>query len=154
MIILGIDPGLATLGYGVLEKDARGNVRAADYGVVLTPKEERLPTRARARRGAVGLRQTLRAAVRIHPHADQAGAHRLRQGGKEANSARHRQFIAPEGHPPTGRCGGRARGRAVPFVHVEAVVFIHDMILTFSFELTKEKVEILRKTPPHGSYCA
>lgn len=45
MIILGIDPGLATLGYGVLEKDARGNVRAADYGVVLTPKEERLPTR-------------------------------------------------------------------------------------------------------------
>lgn len=45
MIILGIDPGLATLGYGVLEKDARGNVRAVDYGVVLTPKEERLPTR-------------------------------------------------------------------------------------------------------------
>ena len=45
MIILGIDPGLATLGYGVLEKDARGNVYARDYGVVLTPKEERLPTR-------------------------------------------------------------------------------------------------------------
>lgn len=45
MIILGIDPGLATLGYGVLEKDARGNVAARDYGVVLTPKEERLPTR-------------------------------------------------------------------------------------------------------------
>ena len=45
LIILGIDPGLATLGYGVLEKDARGNVAARDYGVVLTPKEERLPTR-------------------------------------------------------------------------------------------------------------
>ena len=45
MIILGIDPGLATLGYGVLEKDANGNSRALDYGVVLTPKEERLPAR-------------------------------------------------------------------------------------------------------------
>ena len=45
MIILGIDPGLATLGYGILEKDANGNSRALDYGVVLTPKEERLPAR-------------------------------------------------------------------------------------------------------------
>ncbi len=45
MIILGIDPGLATLGYGVLEKDKNGNARAVDYGVVLTPKHERLPTR-------------------------------------------------------------------------------------------------------------
>ena len=45
MIILGIDPGIATLGYGVLQKDARGEVRAEDYGVVTTPKEERLPVR-------------------------------------------------------------------------------------------------------------
>ena len=45
MIILGIDPGLATLGYGVIEKDARGNSKAVDYGVILTPKEEALPVR-------------------------------------------------------------------------------------------------------------
>ena len=45
MIILGIDPGLATLGYGVIEKDLKGNCRAVDYGVVLTPKEEGLPVR-------------------------------------------------------------------------------------------------------------
>lgn len=45
MIILGIDPGLATLGYGVIEKDARGNCRAVDYGVVITPKDEGLPVR-------------------------------------------------------------------------------------------------------------
>ena len=45
MIILGIDPGIATLGYGVIEKDERGNFRAVDYGVVLTPKEEGLPVR-------------------------------------------------------------------------------------------------------------
>ena len=45
MIILGIDPGLATLGYGVIEKDVRGNFRAIDCGVVLTPKDEGLPVR-------------------------------------------------------------------------------------------------------------
>ena len=45
MIILGIDPGLATLGYGVIEKNERGNCRAIDCGVVVTPKEEGLPVR-------------------------------------------------------------------------------------------------------------
>lgn len=45
MIILGIDPGIATLGYGVLEKDKNGNCRAIDYGVVVTPKEETMPVR-------------------------------------------------------------------------------------------------------------
>ena len=45
MIILGIDPGLATMGYGVLEKKNNGDCRAVDYGVVLTPKEEGLPVR-------------------------------------------------------------------------------------------------------------
>lgn len=45
MIILGIDPGLATMGFGVVEKDKSGNCKAVDYGVVLTPKEESLPVR-------------------------------------------------------------------------------------------------------------
>ena len=45
MIILGIDPGIATLGYGVIEKDERGNFRAVDYGVIVTPKDEGLPVR-------------------------------------------------------------------------------------------------------------
>lgn len=45
MIILGIDPGLATLGFGVIEKDAKGNNRAVDCGVITTPKEESLPVR-------------------------------------------------------------------------------------------------------------
>lgn len=45
MIILGIDPGIATMGYGVVEKDRNGNCRAVDYGVVVTPKEETLPVR-------------------------------------------------------------------------------------------------------------
>lgn len=45
MIILGIDPGLATLGYGVLRTDRNGNAECLDYGVILTPKEENLPVR-------------------------------------------------------------------------------------------------------------
>ncbi len=45
MIVLGIDPGIATLGYGVVEKDKNGKFRAVDYGVVVTPKEEPLPAR-------------------------------------------------------------------------------------------------------------
>ncbi|GHV00581.1 crossover junction endodeoxyribonuclease RuvC [Clostridia bacterium] len=39
MIILGIDPGLATVGYGVIEKNG-AMLRPIDYGVILTPKEE------------------------------------------------------------------------------------------------------------------
>ena len=35
MIILGIDPGYAILGYGVLEAEGR-KVRPLDYGVVET----------------------------------------------------------------------------------------------------------------------
>ena len=45
MVILGIDPGLATLGYGVISKDENGKCQVIDYGVVTTPKEESLPTR-------------------------------------------------------------------------------------------------------------
>lgn len=45
MIILGIDPGLATMGFGIVDKDKNGNCKAIDYGVVVTPKEETLPVR-------------------------------------------------------------------------------------------------------------
>ena len=45
MRILGIDPGIATLGFGVIDKDKNGNSVAVDYGVVKTPKEESLPVR-------------------------------------------------------------------------------------------------------------
>lgn len=45
MIILGLDPGLATMGYGIIEKQKNDNNVALDYGVVLTPKNESLPVR-------------------------------------------------------------------------------------------------------------
>ncbi len=44
MIILGIDPGLATMGYGVI-KSEKGNFSVIDYGVVTTPKDCTLPER-------------------------------------------------------------------------------------------------------------
>ena len=45
MIILGLDPGLATMGYGVIEKKKNDDCVALDFGVVLTPKDESLPVR-------------------------------------------------------------------------------------------------------------
>ncbi len=45
MIILGVDPGIGTMGYGVIEKDARGDCRAVDYGVIKTPPDENLAVR-------------------------------------------------------------------------------------------------------------
>lgn len=44
MTILGIDPGIATLGYGVIEAD-KGKFLPVDYGVVTTPKGVALPRR-------------------------------------------------------------------------------------------------------------
>lgn len=44
MIILGIDPGLATMGYGVINAE-HGNFSVVDYGIVSTPKECTLPNR-------------------------------------------------------------------------------------------------------------
>ncbi len=45
MRILGIDPGYAIVGYGVIEKDNRGRCSVVDYGAINTPKEEDFPVR-------------------------------------------------------------------------------------------------------------
>ena len=44
MVILGIDPGLAIVGFGVIEK-GKFTTEVLDYGVINTPKEDRLPVR-------------------------------------------------------------------------------------------------------------
>ena len=44
MVILGFDPGLATLGYGAINYE-RGRASVIDYGVILTPKDENLAVR-------------------------------------------------------------------------------------------------------------
>ena len=42
---MGFDPGLATLGYGVIEKGKTLKAQMIDYGIVSTPKEENLAVR-------------------------------------------------------------------------------------------------------------
>ena len=44
MRVLGIDPGLAIVGYGVLDYDGR-NKKLVDYGVINTPKGLSVPER-------------------------------------------------------------------------------------------------------------
>ena len=44
MIILGIDPGYATTGFGLIESE-RGSYRLLQYGVITTPKELPFPQR-------------------------------------------------------------------------------------------------------------
>ena len=41
---LGIDPGLATVGWGVIDVE-RGKPKVVSYGVILTPKDKKLPDR-------------------------------------------------------------------------------------------------------------
>jgi crossover junction endodeoxyribonuclease RuvC len=44
MIILGIDPGYAIVGFGIIEK-GKYKTEVIDYGVITTPKEDSLPIR-------------------------------------------------------------------------------------------------------------
>jgi crossover junction endodeoxyribonuclease RuvC len=64
VIILGVDPGTAVLGYGVIETGPGNRARLIECGVVRTPARDPLPTRLRAiRDGMVELLE------RHHPHA-------------------------------------------------------------------------------------
>ncbi len=45
MVIVGFDPGLATLGYGVIQTDSRRKPTMLDYGIISTPKDENLAVR-------------------------------------------------------------------------------------------------------------
>ena len=44
MTILGLDPGIATTGYGVLQKEGQ-RLTALDYGAIVTPPHEAPPAR-------------------------------------------------------------------------------------------------------------
>ncbi|KAA3642874.1 MAG: crossover junction endodeoxyribonuclease RuvC [Chloroflexi bacterium] len=45
MLALGIDPGTATTGYGLVREAGDGSLTAVDYGVVLTPPDTPMPDR-------------------------------------------------------------------------------------------------------------
>lgn len=44
MIIMGIDPGLATIGFGIVDRQGQ-EIRLCDYGVITTPAGMSLPKR-------------------------------------------------------------------------------------------------------------
>ncbi len=46
MVILGIDPGYAIVGYGIIDTSKQNMV--VDYGAITTPKEDSMPTRLEA----------------------------------------------------------------------------------------------------------
>ena len=45
MIVLGIDPGLAIVGYGLVDSQPGGILRPVDYGCIYTEPDMRLPQR-------------------------------------------------------------------------------------------------------------
>lgn len=44
-LVLGIDPGTATTGYGLVRDQRDGSLQAVDYGVIVTPKDLPMPQR-------------------------------------------------------------------------------------------------------------
>jgi crossover junction endodeoxyribonuclease RuvC len=45
MLVIGIDPGTATTGYGLVREDPDGSLKVIDYGAILTPPDLSLSER-------------------------------------------------------------------------------------------------------------
>ena len=45
MLVIGIDPGTATTGYGLVQEQADGSLQVVDYGAILTPASLPMPER-------------------------------------------------------------------------------------------------------------
>ena len=45
MLVIGIDPGTATTGYGLVREQPNGDLQVVDYGVILTPAKTPMPQR-------------------------------------------------------------------------------------------------------------
>ncbi len=45
MLVLGIDPGTATTGYGLVRETEDGSLQAVDFGAILTPADLEMPKR-------------------------------------------------------------------------------------------------------------
>jgi crossover junction endodeoxyribonuclease RuvC len=70
MTILGIDPGFADMGYGVINTDGSGRDRVVVYGSVKTPAGERIEDRLAAIYDAL-------AALIVQHRPDRAGVEKL-----------------------------------------------------------------------------
>jgi hypothetical protein len=67
MVVIGIDPGTAITGYGLLEEKQDGSLKVLDYGAILTPSNLSMPERL------LQLYQQLKEILLLH---------RPRRGGK------------------------------------------------------------------------
>jgi crossover junction endodeoxyribonuclease RuvC len=45
MLVIGIDPGTATTGYGLVRENLDGSISVVDYGAILTPADWPMPLR-------------------------------------------------------------------------------------------------------------
>ena len=45
MLVLGLDPGLAITGYGLVRETESGNLEMVDYGAITTPAKDSIPER-------------------------------------------------------------------------------------------------------------
>ncbi len=45
MLVIGVDPGTATTGYGLIREDEAGNLTLVDFGVIQTPTKSPMPQR-------------------------------------------------------------------------------------------------------------
>ena len=45
MLVIGIDPGTATTGYGLVRENQDGSLNAVDYGAIITPADLPMPLR-------------------------------------------------------------------------------------------------------------
>jgi len=45
MLVIGVDPGTAITGYGIVREDEAGNLTAVDFGVITTPAKTPMPER-------------------------------------------------------------------------------------------------------------
>ena len=45
MLVIGVDPGTATTGYGLVQENPDGSLSLVDYGAILTPAELPMPQR-------------------------------------------------------------------------------------------------------------
>lgn len=79
MISLGIDPGTATVGYGVVEERPDGSLFAVDYGVITTPAGMPMPERLQM------IYDQLTTLIQLHK-PDRAGVEEL-FFGKNVNTA-------------------------------------------------------------------
>ncbi len=70
MLVLGIDPGIATTGYGLVRERADGDIEMVAYGAIQTPAHEELPARLQQ------VYRAVRQLVETH-HPDSAAIERL-----------------------------------------------------------------------------